>query len=453
MIKRIVPAILLSLVLTGCLSVPLSVNNRTNSSSRGDLTTSSSTVELMANGQASSISVAANASVALSWTSSGFTSCYLLPYGVVVPTSYSSYPVSAPTTTITYTLVCGETGTTPMSSSVTITVEGSTAPAVTLLGNGQSNFVSLVADSSLTLSWSAPSGSSCQIRDRGLGQLSHLSSSSGSNTLNNIYQSDVYDLICLYEGYTEVSTLYVNVHSQGGSGSGSFASLLINGQSGAVSIAAGQAITLTWTSSSDAESCYIWGPQSGTNSSNLGAVPASNTTPGITVSNLLASVPYTLACYTFSGVTVVSSVFVTIQGQTFAPVQVNATVTYEGGAARDTDCLYLIDASGATISIGCNKSMPYYQPVQVALSMSQYSCNTFGLYLTNNGTTTQNTTNASQVSNYMELTKSGNSLQIIMNDNYDTTNHNDTNDFNDVIFTIQFPNSNFGIQNSSVTCN
>jgi len=168
------------------------------------------------------------------------------------------------------------------------TVQSATpSPTVDLKVDGKDGTISKNTGESAALLWTSTNATSCQAG----GGWSGSKQTSGNQTLTSLASSAVYTLTCTGAGGSAQDSVTINVSQPGKNPPA--VNIKANNQDGPISITAGSAATLSWTST-NASSCSASGAWSGSK-----ATSGSEST-----GNLSASKTYSLACQNADGNTI-----------------------------------------------------------------------------------------------------------------------------------------------------
>lgn len=291
------------------------------------------TVSITVDGQKNE-TVDAYAIVDLVWTSTNATSCQL--NGITIATS-GSQNVNAQTTGVTYHIICaGAAGTAVDTAS--FAVQG--YPTAFLKANNTSGFLNVAAGTTVTLSYGfspvVGENGFCSLDGSGsyTGTLGFKSLPSGSGTTNvTVNTRTIFTASCGDGTSNGGSTDTVVVDT------GITADIKANDSNGPITVNAGTAVSISWTSL-NATSCSV-SPTGWTGTSNAGI----NTTVNATTT-------YTLSCSGFAG-TATDSVIVNVRDFTIACTTGSQTVT-AGNPANYQVTLSAVNGFNSSVTITAN---------------------------------------------------------------------------------------------------
>jgi hypothetical protein len=250
-------------------------------------------------------SIAAGASVTLTWAGSNVSSCTASGgwSGAKAPTgSQSVGPVNANTT---FSLSCQGTSAT-VSKSVSVTIAAATPPTAAPTVSINASPTSVASGSPATLTWVSTNATSCTAS----GSWSGTKATSGSQSTGNLTQSSTYALSCTGTGGQAQASASVTVQaassggggSTGGSGSSTTGGPSVSFFANRTSVASGGSSRLRW-SSDRTSTCTASGGWSGTKSAQGSQL----------LTNLKASATYSLTC-SLSGKSTTKSVQIAVTG-------------------------------------------------------------------------------------------------------------------------------------------
>ena len=167
-------------------------------------------VDIKANNSDGPITISYNTSANLSWTSTNATSCTASGSwsgSKATSGSQSTGTLSGPNT-YTYTLTCTGAGGS-VNDPVTVNVSGpGTAPAVDLRANSSNGPITIVYNTTASLSWTSANASSCTASEAWSGS---KNSTGGSESTGRLIGNKTYTLTCTGPGGSASDSVTVNV--------------------------------------------------------------------------------------------------------------------------------------------------------------------------------------------------------------------------------------------------
>lgn len=167
------------------------------------------TVNLMANGSSSDITINSGQSANLSWVTTNSTSCTASGGWSGTKSTSGSESTGALTSSKTYTLACQNSAGTRVTDSVAVNIRNAVpAPTVTLKVNNSDGPVTINYNSEATLSWTTTNAVSCTAS----GSWDGGKSTSGNQSTGALTSSKTYTLTCKNSENTEANdSVTINV--------------------------------------------------------------------------------------------------------------------------------------------------------------------------------------------------------------------------------------------------
>ena len=236
------------------------------------------TVNLMANGSSSDITINSGQSANLSWVTTNSTSCTASGGWSGTKSTSGSESTGALTSSKTYTLACQNGNGDSANDSIRINVR-IPVPTVTLKANNTDTRITINSGESATLSWTSTNTTSCTAS----GAWSGSKSASGTESTGALTSSKTYTLACQNSAGTRVTdSVAVNIRNAVPAPT---VTLKVNNSDGPVTINYNSEATLSWTTT-NAVSCTASGSWDG------GKSTSGNQSTGA----LTSSKTYTLTC-------------------------------------------------------------------------------------------------------------------------------------------------------------